>query len=309
MRNDVLTREELRPFLQKSDALAGRTLAFNWGLIAACFALVAWRPAWYTVLPAMLLLAGRQLGLAILMHECAHRSFMETKRLNDWVGTWLCGAPVGADLQGYRSYHMVHHVKTGTGEDPDLANYANYPVSRASLARKFMRDLIGLSGLKSLLGLMRLYAGQGSRWQRLKTLLWTTRRMLLAQVVLLALCAALGRPLLYLLWPVSWLTVYQLYSRIRNAAEHGGLPGTHTSDLWANTRTTRAAWWARLTVAPNHVNFHFEHHLAPTVPCYRLPALHRWLWQQGAFKRAQYEPGYRQVLLRLLGRPRSPAAA
>lgn len=309
MRDKLLTSEELRPFLQKSNAKGWRMLALNWALAAACFALVLWQATWYTVLPAMLLLGGRQLGLAILMHECAHRSFMASPRLNDWVGTWLCGAPVGADMAGYRAYHMVHHVKTGTDADPDIANYANYPVSGASLARKVLRDVLGLSGLKSLLGLARLYAGAGSHWQRAKTLAWTTRRMLLAQLVLLALCAALGHPLLYLLWPASWLTSYQLYSRIRNAAEHGGLSGTRSDDFWANTRTTHAAWWARLTVAPNHVNFHFEHHLAPAVPCYNLPTLHHWLRQQGVFERAPYEPGYGQVLLRLLGRARTPAAA
>ncbi|MBV8500542.1 MAG: fatty acid desaturase, partial [Paucibacter sp.] len=60
-------------------------------------------------------------------------------------------APVFVDLAIYRGYHMTHHVKTGTAQDPDLGNYANYPVSRASLLRKFGRDLTGRSGLRALL--------------------------------------------------------------------------------------------------------------------------------------------------------------
>ena len=323
---NTLPREDLQRFLQKSDLKAWRILAFNWALIAACFALVMWQPSWPAVLAAMLVLGGRQLGLAILMHECAHRSFLRSPTQGDWVGMWLCGAPMGVDLAIYRGYHMVHHVKTGTASDPDLGNYANYPVRPVSLLRKFGRDLMGRSGLRALLSLLVLYgqpAGKGQVVQgysyqpgeaigpaRLsaRALLWNLRRIGVANGLMFAACWALGHPLAYLLWPASWLTSYMLYSRIRNAAEHGALPGTMSEDMWANTRTVEARWWERLTVAPNYVNFHFEHHLAPTVPAYQLPRLHRWLVEQGAFERATMERGYGQVLRRLVGGTASPAA-
>jgi fatty acid desaturase len=48
-----------------------------------------------------------------------------------------------------------------------------------------------------------------------------------------------------------------------------------SADPLLNTRTTRATLVARATVAPLHVNYHLEHHLLPTVPWFRLPALHR----------------------------------
>ncbi|MBV8501375.1 MAG: fatty acid desaturase, partial [Paucibacter sp.] len=148
---NTLPREQLKRFMAKSDLLAWRMLALNWALIAAAFALVMARPSWVTVLVALVVLGGRQLGLGILTHECAHRSFLRSRRLGEWVGNWLCGAPVFVDLAIYRGYHMTHHVKTGTAQDPDLGNYANYPVSRASLLRKFGRDLTGRSGLRALL--------------------------------------------------------------------------------------------------------------------------------------------------------------
>ncbi len=157
---DALPRDALKPFLEKSDWMALRMLAFNLGLIAASFALVMWAPAWYTVAIAMTVLGARQLGLGILTHECAHRSFLKSPAMGEWVGIWLCGAPMLVDLAIYRRYHMTHHVKTGTAADPDLANYANYPVSRKSLLRKFGRDLIGLSGVRALLSLLFLYGQQ-----------------------------------------------------------------------------------------------------------------------------------------------------
>ncbi|MBV8665755.1 MAG: fatty acid desaturase family protein [Burkholderiaceae bacterium] len=316
-----LPREELMPFLEKSNWTAARMLAFNWGLIAAGFALVMWAPAWYTVLLAMLVLGGRQLGLGILTHECAHRSFVKSAAVGEWIGNWLCGAPMLVDLAIYRRYHMTHHVKTGTDGDPDLGNYANYPVSRQSLLRKFGRDLVGLSGLKAALSLAYLYGqkdvekmlqgysyqnkagNEGSEGKRpslsLPLVLWNARRSVLANALMLTVCWLCGHPLAYLLWPASWLTTYMLYSRIRNAAEHGALSGTRSSDMWSNTRTVQAAWWERLTVAPNFVNFHFEHHLAPTVPSYNLPKLHRRMVEIGVYGRATMEPGYWQVLKRM----------
>ena len=155
-----LPRESLIPFLEKSDRTAVRMLAFNWGLIGACFALVMLLPTWYTILIAMIVLGGRQLGLGILTHECAHRSFVKSPALGEWIGAWLCGAPMLVDLAIYRRYHMTHHLKTGTADDPDLANYANYPVSRRSLLRKFSRDLFGLSGVRALMSLVFLYGNR-----------------------------------------------------------------------------------------------------------------------------------------------------
>jgi fatty acid desaturase len=319
-----LPRDALKPFLGKSDRTAWRMLACNWGLIASAFALVMYTPAWYTVLIAMIIVGGRQLGLGILTHECAHRSFVTSPLLGEWIGNWLCGAPMLVDLAVYRRYHMTHHVNTGGDGDPDLANYANYPVSRQSLLRKFGRDLIGLSGLRALISLVFLYgqqdAGrmlQGYSYQSaaadaspnpqqgrpqlsVRAIFWNLRRILLVNGLMLAICCLLHHPAAYLLWPVSWLTTYMLFSRIRNAAEHGALPGTRSNDMWSNTRTVCASWWERLTVAPNFVNFHFEHHLAPTVPSYNLPQLHRWLVQQGAYERATMEPGYAQVLRRMV---------
>ena len=316
-----LPRDLLKQHMQPSDATAWRMLAVNWGLIVAAFAAVMAWPAWYTVAPALVVLGGRQLGLGILTHECAHRSFLRSRELGEWVGNWLCGAAVFVDLATYRGYHMTHHVKTGTDADPDLGNYAGYPVERVSLLRKFGRDLTGRSGLRALTSLLFLYgqkatAGQLAQGYSYKTatpgaaagrpaldartLLWNLRRVLVVNALMLAACWAAGHPLVWLLWPLSWLTTYMLFSRIRNAAEHGALPGTLGDDVWANTRSVTARWWERLTVAPNHVNFHFEHHLAPTVPCYRLPRLHQRLQALGVYERATLEPGYGQVLRRLL---------
>ena len=70
------------------------------------------------------------------------------QKINDWVGEWLCAAPVGARLESYRAYHLKHHQYTEQPEDPDLELSAPFPITRASLRRKMIRDLTGQTFLK-----------------------------------------------------------------------------------------------------------------------------------------------------------------
>jgi fatty acid desaturase len=89
---------------------------------------------------------------------------------------------------------------------------------------------------------------------------------------------------------LAYLTTFTLFLRLRSLAEHACME--RTDDPLRNTRTTRANLLARATVAPLHVNYHLEHHLLPTVPWFRLPALARRL----AGQVPPPTPGYVDVL-------------
>ncbi|MGZ3475288.1 MAG: low temperature requirement protein A [Polyangiales bacterium] len=96
----------------------------------------------------------------------------------------------------------------------------------------------------------------------------------------------------YATWIVAWFTTYGLFIRIRSMAEHACLEGGR--DPLRNTRTTHASLLARLTVAPHEVGFHLEHHLLPTVPYFRLRALHRRL--RAHIPESALAPSYLSVL-------------
>ena len=76
---DSLTRDELQELLEIDDRRAWLTLATNWGLVFASFALVAWAPNPLTILIALFVIGARQLGLAVVMHEAAHRTFFKKR--------------------------------------------------------------------------------------------------------------------------------------------------------------------------------------------------------------------------------------
>lgn len=290
----LLTPEQVQELRGKS-ALVGALLVLHaWALIFGSMALFVWWPNPFTFLLAVMVIGGRQLGLAILMHDAAHGLLFPNRRMNEGVATWLCAAPVFTSLQLYRPYHLTHHRHTQQAEDPDLGLSAPFPITRKSLWRKIARDLTGRTAYQRRLAQFRRGLARESKG-------------FIANLVLLGGLAAVGYWWLYpLLWLVPLATWYQLVSRVRNIAEHAVVPDN--DDPLRNTRTTLANVLERLFVAPYWVNYHLEHHLFMFVPCWRLPAAHRALLAAGVAARMEIQPGYAAVL-RLATSRRDEAAA
>ena len=115
-----LSAKQVGVLRRKSDLGGGLLVLHAWGLIAASMALFAWWPNPFTFLLGVMLIGSRQLGLAILMHDAAHGLLFADRRLNDWIGSWLCAFPVFTSLALYRPYHLQHHRFTQQAQDPDL---------------------------------------------------------------------------------------------------------------------------------------------------------------------------------------------
>jgi fatty acid desaturase len=293
---EALTRDEIRSLTEICDSRAWLSILVDWGLIGMSFALVAAFPNPLSIVVAIAVIGSRQLGLAILMHDAAHRALLRNRSWNDWVGNWLCAYPVWNDVHPYRKYHLQHHAKTWTSEDPDLELATPFPISRESFRRKVWRDLSGQTGWKRFLAILNRDLGhsRGRVRRDFGAGLQALHGVVITNAALLGLLALFGHPELYLLWVVAWFTTYSLVMRIRSIAEHAMVPDV--TDELRNTRTTLARWWERLLIAPNRVNFHLEHHLLMTVPHYNLPRLHRMLRSRGVLEDACVTDGYRSVL-------------
>lgn len=310
---EIFSREEIRQLTERSDWRGLLAVTSVWATIGLTLAMLAWareQPLWLFVplfILGLCILGGRHLALAILHHEAAHKSLLKSPWLNDWVGEWLCARPTWNNLTKYRAHHFQHHTRTGQPDDSDLSLVSDFPVSRASLTRKLLRDLIGLTGLKYLLGLTLMDAGvikwtlandivrlpqYGRRWWHYpRDFLRNSAGMWLCNGIFFGICWAAGQPWLYGVWILAYLTPYPLFLRIRSMAEHACTE--QSSDMFRNTRTTRAGLLARVTVAPAHVNFHVEHHVMASVPFFRLPQMHHMLRERGAVEPAS---SYLQVL-------------
>jgi fatty acid desaturase len=311
---DIFSRDEIKQLTARSDLMGFWAVISTWMIIAATFACVAWASTHLTtaglvavMLLALIILAGRQLCLAIMMHDAAHSTLFKSKWLNDVFTDWVCAKPIWNDLHQYRPYHLTHHAKTSSPEDPDLSLVAGLPTTKLSLTRKLARDTFGLTGLKFLLGRLLMDLGflkwsvtnnieslpqQGRIWWDYPlTFIKNSFGMIITNSLLFIILAATGYGWLYGLWVLAYITPFPLFIRIRNMAEHACTE--KTPNMFKNTRTTRAGWLARATVAPLRVNYHIEHHLMASVPYFRLPLMHEMLRARDA---VQPPPSYLNVL-------------
>ena len=306
---DLLTRDEIRTFTQPSNIAGAIAVAGSWAIIAGALAALAVWPHPVVFVAAIIIIGGRQLALAVAMHEAAHGTLFRARWCNERLTDWLCAAPVWSDVARYRKHHLGHHAHTGTERDPDLSLAPIDPMTRGSLVRKILRDVTGIAGLRRLAALVlmdtelltynvggRVRWNKRSPWFHLKAFVRHTHEVVLVNV---ALALVLGW--LYVAWAVAWFTTFGLFLRIRMLAEHACTE--RTSDQLRNTRTTRASLLARATVAPLHVNYHLEHHLLPTTPWFRLPALHRTLASRGHLPARATANSYAHVLRIVTARP------
>ena len=269
-------------------------VAHCWGVIFAAM----WVGAqWPLTVPLMVLVVGtRQLGLFILMHDAAHGLLHADRRINDAVGHWLCSASLGA----YRPYHLQHHRYVQQTEDPDLALSAPFPITRASLVRKAVRDLTGQTFFKQRFGHIAERLAKRAPGEAAIALfaqeLAKDRRFLIGNALGFTLFALAGYAWVWLaLWLLPMMTWLMLVSRIRNIAEHA-LIAQNEADPLRQARTTHAHLIERVFIAPYWVNYHGEHHLFTQLPCWQLAAAHRALRLQGAAARMVTQPGYVPLL-------------
>jgi fatty acid desaturase len=222
---------------------------------------------------AAFLIAGRNFArLSILAHEAAHRLLFTNRSVNDTVGRWLLAYPGFLPLDVYRRGHLAHHGDEMGPDEPDLALYTGYPISRDSFRRKLTRDAVGISGWKNLRPLLSAVRSRTARPVAV--------RILVTQGLLLAVFTAFGRPELYvLLWFAPWMTVWRVLNRLRSIAEHGGM--TRSADRRLTTHHVRQSSLARFWIVPYNTGWHLAHHVDIGVPWRYLPALHRELEDAG----------------------------
>jgi fatty acid desaturase len=293
----ILTPEETAEVRQRSNWKGLGVVAHCWGAIFAAMALFALWPNPFTFVLGVMIIGARQLGLAVLMHDAAHRILLRHRGLNEWVGKWLTAHPVGADMIAYRHYHLKHHARTQQPDDPDIGLSAPFPITRESLWRKVFRDLTGQTFFKQRKAQVKAALGK-PEWPLSQRIAYFRRKLgpfLLTNVVLLAGLTTAGQWHLYfVMWLLPLATWNQLALRIRNIAEHAVVPDN--DDPLRNARTTRANLFERMFLAPYWVNYHVEHHLFMWVPCYNLPKLHRMLIDKGYGPEMEIKDGYLDVL-------------
>ena len=297
--DDLLDPAEISELREKKDFINIFALAFMWVQVVFAFVLFIFFPNPFTFFISMLVIAAKQFQMVVFMHDGAHGLIFKNRKLNDLASQWLCAFPVMSDTLPYRKVHSQHHKYTDTEKDPDLGLTDAFPTSWQSLARKFLRDLTGIAGIRRYSAvLISAWGKEDTFFKSLKRILFKLKGFLLTNSLIFVVLLSFDQGWLYLLlWWLPMLTFFSLFYRIRSITEHSGLKG---DDDFSFTRTTLVPWYLRYFLAPLNVNYHIEHHLFTFCPWYNLPKAHRMLVKKGFIKEMEISHGYLPVLKRIL---------
>ena len=263
-------------------------VALDFGLWTLLAAAALWLDhAGATVLAAVLIGAVPLHDILFHGHEATHRLAARSRVLNEGL-LWLSHALVGISGTAYRAFHLEHHRHTHTQRDPEV---------------ELLSALTGRPSGWAYLLLPVLSYTHVNTWPMRRPSPHASARSVARD---LALAALLHLGLANLLGTATWLTFVVLPAFtglaavvvVRSLCEHhGAVPGSR----WTRTRTIYASRLVEL--AWSNANHHLEHHLAPSVPWHRLPALRAELEDTYGAHGAVVDRGFLATSLRLLRTP------
>ena len=243
---------------------------------------------WWITVPIVLLIGALPLhDLLVHGHEGTHDLISRNPHINE-VLTWLTLGIVGISSTAHRAFHLDHHLDPHSEGDPEF--------------QLFNSVVRGVPGWAYLLIPAAAQVGINSypfrrskhRTHRIRVTVDLAFSMLLHAALALSLGARL-----YLLFVIA--PMYSglfISSVLRGICEHHGVP---PGNKWTNARsiTTNRS----LEFFWSNVNYHLEHHLFPSVPFHKLPALRKVLEQDLSLHASVIDDGYVRTSLALLGEP------
>lgn len=270
-----------------SDLRSLSRLLFDYGVIFGCVAASEIVQSSVFCALAVLIIAGRQHGLMMLIHEAVHGHLYSNRKINDLLAEVFCSLPLMINFQGYRWNHLTHHQKLNTEKDPDWARKKSkgwvFPKDLGSLSWFFLKEVFFEFPKGRIIRIWNMIFFRGIPLRR-RVL---TCAFYIFQFGILIYFGSISGYLLYWLLPL-WLVVPFIFL-VRSIAEHFAL--SYRSEL-AASRDVKANFFNRIFI-PHYGSYHLTHHLYPQVPAYRLKRISEYLHKNEEFsKHSEYNDGY-----------------
>jgi acyl-lipid omega-6 desaturase (Delta-12 desaturase) len=228
--------------------------------------------------------AGFLLRTFIMFHDCAHGSFLRTKRANCWLGTAL-GLLVFQPFVSWRHEHAVHHASSGDLDRRGVGDVATLTVAeyaalpwRGRLAYRLFRNPLVMFGLGPIWALM-LRPRLISRGARPRT----RRSVMLTNVALAAIVGTLC-------WLLGWREYLLVQMPTALLAGSAGIWLFYVQHQFEGTYWERAEDWnygdaalqgssylklpKLLEFFTGNIGLHHVHHLSARIPNYNLHRAH-----------------------------------
>jgi omega-6 fatty acid desaturase (delta-12 desaturase) len=240
--------------------------------------------SYWLVLAVTIPAAGFLLRTFILFHDCAHGSFLPTKRGNDVLGTF-CGLLVYSSFLPWRHEHAVHHATAGDLDRRGVGDVPTFTVEEYNawtwpkrLGYRLFRNPLVMFGLGPIWALViRPRLTTKDMRPRLKRSVHLTNVALV--VIVGGLCWLIGwQEFLLIQAPVAWLAgsagVFLFFVQHQFEDVYW-----ETSENWSYSEAAlKGSSYLKLPRVlhffTGNIGYHHLHHLSARIPNYNLPRAH-----------------------------------
>jgi fatty acid desaturase len=290
----LVSAEELQSLSQQALPDTFAAIGVLWVEVAVLLAAANFLPrlplAWS--IPAgillVLLMGLRMNAFGVILHEGSHGLLAKSRSLNDRICNWGIAFWTINSVEEYRPTHRLHHRYLGQERDPDRVFYL-VPARRGALTGLVLQDLSGVTAFRRatsrISGTSDVSGAPASLLAKPQLLVGkvVTQLIVLGQFVLFQ-----GVPRGILFYVVFWLVpivcMYPMILRLKTITEHFD-PSLRKANTVNWIARTSCAGWLQNHLVGARMEYHFEHHVLPTIPYRGLKKLHRDLGQTDLFIR------------------------
>jgi fatty acid desaturase len=290
----LVSKEELQTLSEQSLADTFAALGGLWIEVAILLAAVNLIPrlALGWSVPAgiilVLLMGLRMNAFGVILHEGSHGLLAKSRILNDRICNWGIAFWTINSVEEYRPTHRLHHRYLGQERDPDRVFYL-VPFRRGALTSLVLQDLVGVTAFRRatsrISGTSQESGAPASLLTRPQLLLgkFLTQLVVIGQFLLFQ---GVRRGILFyvVFWLVPIVCMYPMILRLKTITEHFD-PGLRDPNSVHWIARTSCAGWLQNHLVGARMEYHFEHHVLPTIPYRGLKKLHRRLGQTDLFSR------------------------
>ena len=277
----------LAPYVGADVARSLYQLVTTLGLLAIAFVASYRALRWSVIVPLVLAvpMAGLLVRTFIIMHDCAHGSFLPWRRAMDVIG-FVTGVLTLTPFGQWRRDHALHHASSGDLErrghgDVPMLTVREYLARspRGRLAYRTIRHPASLLlvGPFYLVATHRVRSRGAGTTSRQAVSVWLTN----AAIAVLTMLAV---------WRLGWAAVLLVYLPAWYLAVIAGVWLFYVQHQFEGTRWDAHEDWDYATAAlhgsshlrlhpvlqwfTGNIGLHHVHHLAPRIPNYRLQRCH-----------------------------------
>lgn len=242
-------------------------------------------PAPWAAALLVLPLAGLLIRTFVIMHDCAHGSFLPWPKVNDAIG-FVTGVLTFTPFQQWRREHALHHASSGDLDRRGYGDLATLTVAEYRALSRFGRFkyrlyrhpfvLFGVGPLHMMI-LQRFRAPSLATGSKQLWNVWMTNAALVGLVMIGGLA-------------FGWKVVLLIYFPAYYLAAAGGIWLFYVQHQFEEAYWERGKEWDYATAAitgsshlrmpsvlhwfTGHIGLHHVHHLGPKIPNYRLKKAH-----------------------------------